>query len=54
VFVTLIYVGMLRRAPEQSGFDFWLDQVNSGTSGLQLIQAFLNSAEYHDRFLPPL
>jgi subtilisin-like proprotein convertase family protein len=52
VYVTMIYVGMLRRAPDQGGFDFWVNALNNGASGLQLIQGFLNSVEYHDRFLP--
>jgi Domain of unknown function (DUF4214) len=52
VYVTMIYVGMLRRAPEQSGFDFWVNQLNNGASGLNLIQGFLNAPEYHSRFLP--
>jgi Domain of unknown function (DUF4214) len=52
VYVTMIYVGMLRRAPEQGGFDFWVNQLNGGASGLNLIQGFLNAPEYHNRFLP--
>jgi predicted nucleotidyltransferase len=53
VFVTQIYVGMLRRAPDQGGFNFWVGQLDGGASGLNLIQGFLVSAEYHNRFLPP-
>jgi hypothetical protein len=52
VYVTMIYVGMLRRAPDQGGFDFWVGQLNGGASGLGLIQGFLTAAEYHNRFLP--
>ena len=52
VFVVQIYVGMLRRSPDQGGFDFWLNALNSGASGLNLIQAFLSAAEYRTRFLP--
>ena len=52
VYVTMIYVGMLQRSPDQSGFDFWVNQLNNGASGLGLIQGFLNSSEYHSRFLP--
>jgi uncharacterized repeat protein (TIGR01451 family) len=52
VYVTMIYVGMLRRAPEQGGFDFWVNQLDSGASGLNLIQGFLGAPEYHNRFLP--
>ena len=43
---------MLRRVPEQTGFDFWVTHLDAGGSGLALIQGFLNSTEYHNRFLP--
>jgi len=49
VFVTMMYVGMLRRSPEQDGFDFWVNYLDSGNSGLALIDGFLNSLEYADR-----
>lgn len=52
VFVTQIYLGMLGRAPDQLGFDFWVAVLGSGTPGLQLIQTFLETPEYHLRFLP--
>jgi hypothetical protein len=54
VFVTQIYIGMLRRSPDQGGFNFWVGLLDGGTSGLNLIQGFLISIEYHDRFLPPV
>ncbi len=52
VFVTMTYMGMLRRAPEQGGFDFWVDYLEGGSSGLALIGGFLGSTEYRLRFLP--
>ncbi len=52
VYVTMMYVGMLRRAPEQSGFDFRVAYIDAGNSGLALILGFLNAPEYHNRFLP--
>lgn len=52
VYVTMMYVGMLRREPEQAGFDFWVGYMDSGNSGLDLIGGFLGSAEYRQRFLP--
>lgn len=52
VYVTMMYVGMLRREPEQAGFDYWLGYLDSGASGLALINGFLGSAEYRNRFLP--
>ena len=52
VYVVQIYVGMLRRSPEQEGFDFWVGVLKAGGNRLQLIVAFLDSAEYRRRFLP--
>jgi len=50
VFVTMMYVGMLRRSPKQGGFDFWVGYLDSGNSELSLIDGFLNSQEYRNRF----
>jgi hypothetical protein len=52
VFVISIYVGMLRRAPDQAGYDFWRNSIRAGASGDGLINAFLTSGEYRSRFLP--
>jgi len=52
VYVTQMYVGMLRRSPEQEGFDYWVHQMELGQSGLNLINGFLVAPEYHGRFLP--
>jgi hypothetical protein len=52
VYVTMMYIGMLRRAPESGGFTFWVDHLDLGNPGLALIQGFLASAEYRARFLP--
>ena len=52
VFVTMMYVGMLRRAPEQAGFDFWVNYMEGGNPRLSLILGFLNAPEYRSRFLP--
>jgi subtilisin family serine protease len=52
VYVTMMYMGMLRRAPEQGGFDFWVGVMRGGQSGLGLVQAFLDAPEYRGRFLP--
>jgi hypothetical protein len=32
VYVTMLYVGMLRRAPDQGGFDFWVGYADQGNS----------------------
>jgi hypothetical protein len=52
VFVTMVYYGMLRRVPEQGGFDYWVGQLNAGASALDIINGFLGAPEYHGRFLP--
>jgi hypothetical protein len=52
VFVTMMYFGMLRRAPDQQGFDFWVGYRDAGNPGLALIDLFLGSQEYRGRFLP--
>jgi hypothetical protein len=52
VYVTMMYEGMLQRAPDQGGFDFWVNHMNQGNTGLTLINGFLSSPEYHNRFLP--
>jgi hypothetical protein len=52
VYVTMIYVGMLRREPDVAGFQYWLGQIDGGTPGQALIQGFVGGPEYHNRFLP--
>jgi hypothetical protein len=52
VYVTQMYVGMLRRSPDQGGFDYWVHQMELGQSGLNLINGFLVAPEYRNRFLP--
>lgn len=52
VNVTMLYSGMLRRAPDEGGFNSWVNALESGTSVQELINLFLISGEYHARFLP--
>jgi hypothetical protein len=52
VYVTMTYAGMLRRAPDQGGFDFWVNYLATGNSGLALINGFIGAPEYRARFLP--
>ncbi len=52
IYVTMMYVGMLRRAPEPGGFAFWVGQQDAGNSGLALIDGFLGAPEYRSRFVP--
>ena len=48
----MMYVGMLRRAPDTAGFNSWVAYLDKGNPGLALINAFLGAAEYRSRFLP--
>ncbi len=52
VFVTMVYYGMLRRMPDQAGFNYWVAQLAGGSSALNLINGFLAAPEYRGRFLP--
>lgn len=49
VNVAMTYIGLLDRGPDQSGWDFWVRAVNTGTSPQRLIEQFLASTEYRDR-----
>ncbi|MDQ6699364.1 MAG: DUF4214 domain-containing protein, partial [Acidobacteriota bacterium] len=46
-FVTRLYNNVLGRAPEQAGFDFWMNLLNSGQKTRpQVVQGFVASAEF--------
>ena len=51
-FVRMQYFGYLKRDPEQSGLDFWLDVLNSREPNNYrgMVCSFLTSAEYQQRF----
>lgn len=54
-FVTMEYFGYLRRDPDTSGFNFWLNKLNAfnGDFGkAEMVKAFITSAEYRQRFGP--
>jgi hypothetical protein len=51
VYVAMMYAGMLRREPDQGGFEFWVGQMEQGRSGLDLVGLFIASAEYRNRFI---
>ena len=53
VFVTMMYVGMLRRTPEPTGFNAWVALMVSGTPRASVIDGFFQSTEYRNRFLGP-
>ena len=68
-FVLSQYFGYLRRDPDESGFQFWLDKLNSVSIAgedvrdpdvalarirrAQMVEAFIDSVEYRQRFGQP-
>jgi len=50
IYVTMTYIGLLRRSPDQGGFTYWVGIMDGGGSGLNLIEGFLSSGEYAARF----
>jgi hypothetical protein len=50
-FVLMQYFGYLRRDPDQDGYDFWLNILNSNNPR-RMVCAFVTSAEYQLRFSP--
>jgi hypothetical protein len=52
-FVTMEYFGYLRRDPDASGFNFWLNKLNSFNGNFvnaDMVKAFITSTEYRQRF----
>jgi hypothetical protein len=49
-FVAMQYYGYLRRAPEQSGYDAWLQVITRGDGHRVMVNGFMNSTEYRLRF----
>jgi hypothetical protein len=52
-FVAVQYYGYLRRTPEPAGYQANLNALQSGVSPREMVNAFLNSAEYRLRFGQP-
>jgi subtilisin family serine protease len=52
-FVAVQYYGYLRRTPEQGGYQNNLSALERGVSPREMVNAFLNSAEYRLRFGQP-
>ena len=49
--ITMGYIGMLRRAPDATGYTYWLAETTAGRhSTLEFIDNLLKSAEYAQRF----
>jgi uncharacterized protein (TIGR03118 family) len=54
-FVTMEYFGYLRRDPDTSGFNFWLNKLNAFNGNFfnaEMVKAFISSSEYRTRFGP--
>lgn len=49
VRATMLYVGVLQRAPEANGLAFWADQLDQGMPYRQAMAGFLFSPEYAQR-----
>jgi hypothetical protein len=49
VSIVSYYYGMLRRAPDQGGFDYWVQRLDDGDSAIDLVNGFLYSDEYQGR-----
>ena len=52
VYVTAVYVGMLRRAPDPGGMDFYVNLIEGGAPRNSIINGFMGSPEYRSRFMP--
>jgi len=56
MFVLMEYYGFLRRNPDQAGFNFWLNKLNSFNGdyfAAEMVKAFIESMEYRQRFGNP-
>ena len=54
-FVLMEYFGYLRRNPDEPGFNFWLNKLNSFNGDYiasEMVKAFITSGEYRQRFGP--
>ena len=53
MFVMMEYFGYLRRDPDDSGYQFWLNKLNQFGGNFEqaeMVKAFIVSGEYRDRF----
>lgn len=51
-FVTMVYAGMLRRAPDPAGYAAWVSWLDAGNPPRGMIETVLGSPEYRSRFMP--
>ena len=53
-FVAMQYYGYLRRTPETSGYNAWLNYLHAHPADFRtMVNGFMNSIEYRLRFGPP-
>jgi hypothetical protein len=53
-FVAMQYFGYLRRDPDTSGYNAWLNTINANPSDFRsMVNGFMNSTEYRLRFGTP-
>jgi hypothetical protein len=53
MFVMMEYFGYLRRDPDDSGYQFWLNKLNQFGGNFEqaeMVKAFIVSGEYRGRF----
>ncbi len=53
MFVMMEYFGYLRRDPDESGYQFWLNKLNQFNGNFEqaeMVKAFIISGEYRERF----
>ena len=53
-FVSMQYFGYLRRDPDEGGYQFWLNVLNTREPGNYrgMVCSFVTSREYQERFSP--
>jgi len=49
-FILAEYFGYLRRDPDATGLNFWINNLNTTGTKQGMVCAFLTSAEYQQRF----
>ncbi len=52
VSIALNYIGLMGRLPDAEGYKYWLNQMSEGINLPNIIDYFMDTTEYHNRFLP--
>lgn len=53
-FVTLLYQNVLDRDPDQGGYDYWVGELDNGTSRDDVVVGFAESPEFKEALAPSL